>query len=325
MLSAPDDLTDATLAAALTREWGVAVAELDHRPVGFGSHHWAATDPAGGRWFVTVDDLETRRVSRADPLDEAGRRLGAALDAARALHDAGASFVVAPIPSAGGASVVRITARYAAAVYPFVDGESFGSGEFADEGHRTAVLDMVRDVHAAPSQVVARAIADDHGVPHRDVLELALDGAAPTGTGPYAQRTADLIADHADAVRGLLARYDRLVAGADRGRAVLTHGEPHAGNTMRTGAGWRLIDWETALVAPPERDLWHLGPEMQQAYAAATGVAVLPQMLELYRLRWEIADLAAGVDRFALPHDGNADDDASWTIVERIVTGLDRA
>jgi spectinomycin phosphotransferase/16S rRNA (guanine(1405)-N(7))-methyltransferase len=184
---------------------------------------------------------------------------------------------------------------------------------------------MVRDVHAAPSQVVARAMADDHGVPHRDVLELALGGAAPAGTGPYAQRSADLIADHADAVRGLLTRYDRLVAGADHDRAVLTHGEPHAGNTMRTPAGWRLIDWETALVAPPERDLWHLGPQMQHAYATATGVAVLPEMLELYRLRWEIADLAVGVDRFALPHDGNADDDASWAIVERIVTGLDLA
>ncbi|WP_432843998.1 phosphotransferase family protein [Dactylosporangium sp. CA-092794] len=42
---------------------------------------------------------------------------------------------------------------------------------------------------------------------------------------------------------------------ADPPGLVLTHGEPHPGNTMRTGGGWLLIDWDTALLAAPERDL----------------------------------------------------------------------
>ena len=37
--------------------------------------------------------------------------------------------------------------------------------------------------------------------------------------------------------------------GRPAARMVLTHGEPHPGNTMRTVDGWRLIDWDTALVA----------------------------------------------------------------------------
>jgi spectinomycin phosphotransferase/16S rRNA (guanine(1405)-N(7))-methyltransferase len=123
-------------------------------------------------------------------------------------------------------------------------------------------------------------------------------------------------------VRAVLARYDALAARADRRRAVLTHGEPHPGNTMRTAAGWRLIDWDTVLVAPPERDLWLLGAEAAPAYEAATGVAVLPEMLQLYRMRWDLADLAVGVDRFAAPHAGSADDDETWAILERIVTAL---
>lgn len=325
MQSAPDDLTDATLAAALTLQWGVAVAELAYRPVGFGSHHWAVTDPAGGRWFATVDDLHARRVSRADPLDETCRRLGAALDTARALHDSGAAFVVAPIRTAGGATVVRLAPRYAASFYPYVDGESFRWGPFPDDTHRTAALVMIRDVHAAPSRVTALAYADDLGVPHRDALEIALDGAAPTGTGPYAQRTADLLAAHEESVRGLLAEYDGLVARADRSRAVLTHGEPHVANTMRTGDGWRLIDWETALVAPPERDLWFFDADMHASYTAATGVAVLPEMLRLYRLGWDLADLAIGVDRFARPHDDGTDDDSTWAVVERVAGEVARS
>ncbi len=40
------------------------------------------------------------------------------------------------------------------------------------------------------------------------------------------------------------------------GTVLLTHGEPHPGNAMLAADGWRLVDWDTALVAPLERDLW---------------------------------------------------------------------
>jgi spectinomycin phosphotransferase/16S rRNA (guanine(1405)-N(7))-methyltransferase len=123
-------------------------------------------------------------------------------------------------------------------------------------------------------------------------------------------------------VRAVLARYDAMVARADRSRAVLTHGEPHAANTMRTGDGWLLIDWESALVAPPERDLWSLGPEIAREYPAATGVAVLPAMVELYRLRWDLTELAIGVDRFQGPHPGNIDDDKTWAILVETIAGI---
>jgi spectinomycin phosphotransferase/16S rRNA (guanine(1405)-N(7))-methyltransferase len=75
-------------------------------------------------------------------------------------------------------------------------------------------------------------------------------------------------------------------------------------------------------MAPPERDLWLLGDEVAAAYEKAAGVTLLPEVLDLYRTRWDIADLAAGVDRFRAPHAGTADDDETWAIVERIVTGL---
>jgi spectinomycin phosphotransferase/16S rRNA (guanine(1405)-N(7))-methyltransferase len=323
VLSRPEGLDDHVLTAALTREWGIAVAALEHRPVGFGSHHWAATDPGGGRWFVTVDDLAAKRWSAAETLDDAYRRLRRSLRAARGLRNTGAAFVVAPLPTAGGDPVTRLTTRYAAAVYPYVEGESFGFGAgYADAGHRDAVLDMVLTVHAAPDAVCRLAGADDFGIAHRDALEAAVDGTRPADTGPYALPAADLLEERADAVRAALARYDALAARADPQRAVLTHGEPHPGNTLRTPAGWRLIDWDTALVAPPERDLWMLGDEAAAAYARTTGTAVLPDMLRLYRLRWDIADLAVGVQLFAGPHSGSADDDETWAIVQRIVTAL---
>jgi spectinomycin phosphotransferase/16S rRNA (guanine(1405)-N(7))-methyltransferase len=49
---------------------------------------------------------------------------------------------------------------------------------------------------------------------------------------------------------------------------------------------------------------------------------VLPELLEMYRLRWDIADLAAGVDRFRRPHTGDANDEESFEILRSIAGGL---
>ena len=103
---------------------------------------------------------------------------------------------------------------------------------------------------------------------------------------------------------------------------MLTHGEPHPGNTMRTADGWRLVDWDTALIAQPERDLWMLGADVPEAYAEATGVTPLPELLEMYRKRWDIADLAVEAHHFRRPHTGTADDAESWSILQRVVAGI---
>jgi hypothetical protein len=319
--SAPEDLTTTDLTAALTRHWGVAVASVTYRPVGAGSHHWAVTDPTGGGWFVTADDLEVKRQSGAEELDDAYGRLRQALDTARSLRAAGARFVVAPLPTAGGRPLIRLTDRYALAMYPMIDGESFAWSEVTDPERRDAVLAMLIEVHRAAPEIARRAPADDFAVPHRDALDAALDGAAAPECGPYADRAAALIAANAEAVGRLLERYDLLAAGADRGRAVLTHGEPHPGNIMRTAAGWRLIDWDTAMTAPPERDLWQLGGDLT-AYTEATGVAVRPELLEMYRLRWDVAEIAEVADRFRRPHTGDADDDEEWEILRSTVGGI---
>lgn len=181
---------------------------------------------------------------------------------------------------------------------------------------------MVVALHRAPPAVAELAAADDLRVPGRADLEAALAGDVPDA-GPYARRVRDLLASRPEPVRRPLARYDELAARADPARAVLTHGEPHPGNTMRTPAGWRLIDWDTALRAQPERDLWCLDGgdgSVLAAYEAATGVPPRPDMLELFKVRWEVADLAAAASRFQAPPADGADDEATWRILAALVT-----
>lgn len=333
MLTAPDGLNETVLAEALRRGWGLTVTSLKYLAVGWGSHHWEAATLAGKRWFITADDLEQKQFSDDEPLTAAFTRLRASLAAAADLNSGGTTFVVGPVAADDGEPVTRLSDRFTLAVYPFVDGQSFTWGEFPD-WHRRAMLGLMTGVHTAPAAARRHALADDFIVPYRTELEAACEPGSPAADcGPFARASSGLVSQNGPAILRLLDRYDDLAARARSGpdRRVLTHGEPHPGNTMRTAGGtWLLIDWDTALVAPPERDLWSLDPgdgSILAAYAEQTGVTPDPALLELYRLCWDIKDLAADVRRLRRPHSGSPDDEKTWRVVRLLVeriAGQDR-
>jgi Phosphotransferase enzyme family len=325
MLVPPDDLPEAALVSALRGWWGMTVSSVEYRAVGWGSHHWEVVDTAGSRFFLTADDLYKRRWLDGEPPAAAFGRLRASLAAAQDLRDCGRSFVVAPVPAGDGEPLAPVDDRFAVALYPFIEGQSFEWGEFTSPGHRLGVLGLVAAMHTAPAAASRHALPDDFVVPQRDELEAACDPARQAlDCGPYARAIWILVQQKAAPIRRLLARYDDLVrqARAQPARAVLTHGEVHPGNTMLTADGWVLIDWDTALVAQPERDLWNLDPgdgTILDAYASATGVVPQPLLLDLYRLRWDITDIAVDVGRFRRPHAGGAEDAKCWDLVSSLI------
>jgi len=328
VLTRPDDLPDEALVSTIRGGWNFTIASIDYCAVGFGSHHWDVVDARGDRRFVTVDDLRAKRLALDEGEDAAFARLHAALATAHDLRRAGYDFVVAPIPTTARAPVVRIDRRYAVALYPYVDGEHFDWGEFASPAHLRGLLDMVVALHAAPTTAALHARTDDFAIPQRDELELTIgvDGEV-VDSGPYAARARTLLTRHAAIIRRLLETYDDLVRDTRRasGPMVLTHGEPHPGNTMLAADGWKLIDWDTVLLAPPERDLWSLDPgdgSVIDAYAQATGTTPQPSVLDLYRVRWDLAEIAEYTSHFRAPHSTGADDEKSWAELHEIVTGL---
>jgi spectinomycin phosphotransferase/16S rRNA (guanine(1405)-N(7))-methyltransferase len=325
-LKPPDDLPDGALATVLADAWNLSVDSLTYRPLGWGSHHWEVRDRDGDRWFTTVDELGNKRLSVSEPLSLAFDRLRASLAVAVDLRANGCAFVVAPVPTSAGEPVARTRDRFGVALYPYVDGQSFEWGEYASSEHRRAVLDLVVAVHGAPVAARRHANADDFALPHRHELAAGLAGDL-ADVGPYATATVKLLADHEAMLRCTLDRYDKLVADAraDPAPVVVTHGEPHPGNTMLTADGWRLIDWDTVLIAPPERDLWMLQQAdgtVVEAYADTTGFTPRPSMFELYGVRWDLADIAWGVDRFRASHDGTIEDDKSWELLQAQVASL---
>ena len=321
MFTRPTGLSDTDVAAALGAGWELNVDAISYADVGFGSHHWRV-EAAGSNWFVTVDDLDAKRMRRDEPLDVPLARLTSALTTAHALRSAGLGFVVAPIPTLAGAIVRRIDVQYAVALYPHVEGTSHPWGPYPTSAERTAVVDLLTALHRAPPSACASTLVDDLAIASRDDLTAGLaEHHEPWDRGPFGEPARLLLQQHADAVRRALERYDAVATRVARrsDRWVLTHGEPHRGNTIITASGTVLIDWDTTLIAPPERDLWSLVGEdgaVAEQYAGATGVTPDRDALELYTLRWELTDISIFVGEFRRPHGDTEDARAAWTSLQ---------
>jgi hypothetical protein len=318
MLTRPVDLSDLEVIAALRTGWSLETLDVEYLAVGFGSHHWRATDDAGRRWFVSVDDLAARRCPSEGSTDVAYERLGAALLTALAIHESGAAFVVAPLRTIDGGVLQRVGDQYAAALYPFVDGRHREFGDTLTAVERDDILRLIGALHTLPAVVSRTAQVEDFVLAQRAELVNALnDVRTRWDTGPYGERARSWLAVRESRIEHLLGEHEQLADQArDRpDRMVLTHGEPHSGNLIKTTDGWMLVDWDTVLIGPPERDLWLLrGPEGStfDAYINTAGRDVLVAMTELYRITWELGDVASFAARFHRAHDDTADARYEW-------------
>lgn len=308
MRNEPSDLTPARIAAALAEHWSVPGCRLAYVPLGFGSHHWAATRPDGSRLFVTAD-----RVGNGP--ETAEERLNAAYLTVAALQERGLDFVVAPLPSRDGTLLQRPAPGWALAVFEYQDGKAAGEGEWRDLAGAAEAARLIGRLHSEPPPAVLRRFS--FRLPRRDELFAGLE--QPWRSGPYGEQTRALLAEARPHVEALLRHYDALVHAAlrDSGRWVITHGEPHSGNFIRDEAGrLHLIDWDTVRLAPRERDLSSLpvdAPEVLAAYQSMAG-AVQPRaaLLELFRAWWDLCEICIYADHYRNQHEDTEDDAIRW-------------
>jgi spectinomycin phosphotransferase len=325
----PEGFEISGLFASLAGDWGFDVQVAEYAPVGAGSYHWVVTDSSGTRAFVTVDDLDQNKWL-GDTRESAFDALQAAFDTAVALRDAGLPFVVAPIRTSRGTTVLRTGGRHAVALFPFVDGRTGRFGH-ADAAERVAVASMLAELHTATP--VARSVVRSVGIelPGRGRIESSLQqlGQAWVG-GPLSEPARGALAGNAGDVADLLALADRLSAAVEsRGSAwVITHGEPHAGNVMRTAQSRVLVDWDTVALAPPERDLWMLvgerADDVANVYADATGHRLDDDAVSFFRLTWDLKDLAEYLNVLRSPHRETEDTARAYEGLTRCVSIRER-
>jgi spectinomycin phosphotransferase len=311
----PADVDQRDLARVLQEQWALIPERLQYAPVGFGDYHWDVTDTAGDRWFVTVADLRGGWRGTGPAAGYADLR--AAMETVTAVRQAGLDFAVAPAATTAGQVLAALGAGHAVTVFPHIDGAAGDFGEELAPADRLALIGILAELHDAPPLAARTAPARSPALATRPILAAALGELdRPWNTGPYGEPARRLLAARAPQLERALAQFDELVQEIARtGSAVLTHGEPHPGNLLRSGGRLLLIDWDTAGLAPPERDLWQAAgddPELADRYTALTGRPVSRVGLRLYRLRWSLDDIALSLREFRDAHEQTADTQESW-------------
>jgi spectinomycin phosphotransferase len=314
----PSGLGVDDVARWLGGRWGIEPVAVSYAPVGFGSYHWVAADRDGPRWFVTADHLAAHGNWLGPTADAVFAALTAAAQVTRELADRGYEFVLAGLPDRAGVLVPRVRPDWALRVFPYQPGWSTSDGEWEDPGERVRIAGVIGRLHAAlPPDCLRRW---DFTIPARTGLRSALaDLDRPWTGGPYAEPTRSLLRETRGSIRTRLARYDDLVREIATSPEpwVVTHGEPHSANAIRTDDGRLcLIDWDTVALAPRERDLAGIVDGTGEAVTAYRGgagpVTPRPAALELFTLWWALAEICGYVLLFRDPHTDSADAAESW-------------
>jgi hypothetical protein len=207
-------------------------------------------------------------------------------------------------------------------MYDFIDGEVVGFGRMP--GPVLAELaEMVGKLHnGTPYLRIEHEFRESYTLGVEEDLLRSVERL----TGPGAPIRPALAPQHADLSRireSLPAHMDRFRAIQEFARnldktQVVCHTDLHGGNLMIDEKGELvLLDWENAMLAPPEQDLYFIAgkPEFRDVFlpryeAVAGPVRIDPELLEFYWYRRALEDVAGFLTRI-LAGDGDEERDRS--------------
>jgi spectinomycin phosphotransferase len=281
-----DDVLD-----RLRTHWSDEVDAVEHLPVGFGAYHWVASVKGRPTHFVTLDSYDTRQGAGHDAAS-----LESTYAAVSGLMFA-LDFVVAPVPTHGATYTVPLgpgPMSRVLSVTPWISGSS------PERLDLEVVSDMLRRLHAVTPPTALRSWAPLTGTSLPD--DLADLVRRPWSEGPYGERARSAIRDRLPAIAQWSEAYHGLAELARRRSWVLTHGEPGEHNLMVSAHRTLLVDWETAMHAPAERD-WRT---LVERGLPAEGLDAA--MLDLFDIEWRLDEIDQYAGWFSSPHSGNASD-----------------
>lgn len=302
----PPDISIDTLAACLQSDYGLHVRSVTFLPLG--------ADVNTAVYRVTAEDgaacfLKLRR-GPFDPLTVAIPYF---------LHEQGLRQVIAPILTRAGQLSARLD-RFTLVLYPYIAGYDGYAQELTPAQWRE-LGSALRGLHAA---ALPPALAES--LPHETYTARWRDAvrrfqALVEGTSfvdPVAAQCASFLHEQGELITHMVRRADELAANLQvrKVRFVLCHGDMHAGNAHLTEDGaLYVVDWDTMLFAPKERDLMAVGmggswrgAEVEAWFYEGYGAAEVDRhALAYYRYERIIQDIAAFGEQLLLSDAGGAD------------------
>jgi spectinomycin phosphotransferase len=244
------DLEDSKIVSCLHAAYGLDVDEITFLPLGndVNTAVYRAVSHDAAPYFVKLRSGEFDDVIAAIP---------------KLLHDQGISQVIAPLTTQSGA-LWTLVDGFKLTLYPFVEGRNGYKVKMTDEqwaelGHTLKAIHTVN----VPPALESRIPHETYGAYWRDTVKgFQRQAEAMTFTDPISAALADLLKAQQAVVNTLVRRAERLgaVLQARLLPLVLCHADIHAANVLIDASGkLYIVDWDTLVFAPKERDLMFPG------------------------------------------------------------------
>jgi spectinomycin phosphotransferase len=311
----PAPVPDDEILTRVRARFGLIADAVEFLPLGYDGDAWVyRVHVLGGDRFLKI---------RRGPVNEAGLAVPQLLTARGIRH------LIAPISTVTGEPFEEGDLTFT--LFPFVEGESGGEAgmsaaqwaelgatmreihDLPPDGELTSILrteDFVPATIGMLSQVEERIHSQEHD------------------DDPARSELAGFFRSHRDQIERLVARTEALapLAGERARPTVICHADIHAWNVLVTPKGEIVIvDWESAMLAPRERDLMFVdgvagghAADPTSFFEGYGDVEPDPVVMAYYRIEWAVQDIAEFSAIVFL--DPDAGQDTKVDALERIIT-----
>ena len=302
-------LKDEDIVTCLKTEFGLGVAEIVFLPLG------ADLNTAVYRVAAVNETLYFAKLRRGD-FDEA------AVAVPKFLSDLGVKQVIPSLPTRTGELWANL-APYKVILYPFVEGHNGFEINLTDR-QRVEFGVTLRRLHtAAIPASITHGVRREKFSPHwrRTVRRFLAPFENEVFADPIAVESAAFLQSKRGEILELVRRAERLAQElqAQPPEFVLCHADCHAWNFLiDSNNALYLVDWDTLVFAPKERDLMFVGSglggkghtlleEEVLFYQGYGQVQVNPIAMAYYRYERIIEDIAVFCEEIFLSAEGGVD------------------
>jgi aminoglycoside phosphotransferase (APT) family kinase protein len=258
---------DALICTVLLEQWHLEVAGIDFIPVGDSAYSYRVKGQPNSSYYLKIVD---QRMA-------AGRRtaahMGFSLPIQRRVANLHLAEVNAPLPQPTLTGALHAThGPFLFALYTFIHGETLADAYPMSPSLIRQIGQALAALHTVqlPKALQLQSPQDNLTAPFdADLLtDLAALEAISSHDALYLQRLREITWPRREQIRAFLAHSQEYASKAQQiaVSSVVCHGDPWGGNMILAPPGQlTLLDWESAVMAPPERDafiyLGYLGAE----------------------------------------------------------------
>jgi aminoglycoside phosphotransferase (APT) family kinase protein len=293
---------DALIRAVLSEQWHLDVTGIRFIPVGDSAYSYRVETRPDSSYYLKV----------VDQRGDVGRRTAAQMRFSLPLQQLVAhqhlAEVAAPFPQPTGAGELHaVSGPFLLALYTFMPGKTLADAYPMSPGLVGQIGQALAALHTVhlPEALQRLSPQDSLTAPFDAALldDLATLETISARDALFLQRLREVVRPRREQIRAFLAHSQRY---AEEAReitvsSVVCHGDAWGGNLILAPAGqFILLDWESSVVAPPERDAFiymgYIGPAFAAFDAGYRMICHEPMwhagLLAYYAYRLQLRNLA---------------------------------